>query len=74
MFTIQIEVDTPKGTPDKLPGKYKYAHIHDPNGGEPPSAEENYRQIKAEWQAEQEWQKAIQQALEDAMGDYFDKR
>lgn len=74
MFTVQIGTDILNSGLNRFPGKYKYAHIHDPNGGEPPSAEKNYRRIKSAWQAEQEWQRAIQQALEGAMGDYFNKR
>lgn len=62
----------------KFPDKYKYAHIIDPQGGEAPSAFENYKQAKEDFfsllESDPEWRELIQQELEDAMGDYFNKR
>lgn len=61
-----------------LPGKYKYAHIVDPKGGETPSAFENYKRAKKEFiamlEADRKWREAIQQELDRALSDYFDKR
>lgn len=61
-----------------LPDKYKYAHIVDPKGGEAPSAFENYKRAKEEFlamlEADQKWREAIQQELDRALSDYFDKR
>lgn len=61
-----------------LPGKYKYAHIVDPKGGKAPSAFENYKRTKQEFlamlEADQKWCEAIQQELDRALSDYFDKR
>lgn len=61
-----------------LPGKYKYAHIVDLKGGEAPSVFENYKRAKEEFismlEADRKWREAIQQELERALSDYFDKR
>ena len=58
--------------------KYKYAHIVDPMGGEAPSAFENYKCAKEEFaamlEADREWREAIQQELDRALSDYFEKR
>lgn len=58
--------------------KYKYANIIDPMGGEAPSAFENYKRAKEQFsamlEADREWREAIQQELDRAMNDYFDKR
>lgn len=62
----------------KIPDKNKYAHIIDPHGGEAPSAFENYKQAKEDFfsmlESDPEWRELIQQELEDAMSDYFNKR
>lgn len=62
----------------RLEDKYKYAHIVDPMGGEASSAFENYKRAKEEFsvmlEADWEWREAIQQELDRAMSDYFDKR
>ena len=62
----------------KRADKYKYANIIDPMGGKAPSAYDNYRRAKEEasamLEADREWHKAIQQELDLALSDYFDKR
>ena len=58
--------------------KYKYAHIIDPMGGEAPGAFENYKRAKEEFaamlEADRKWREAIQQELDRALSDYFEKR
>ena len=57
---------------------YKNAHIIDPMGGEAPRAFENYKRAKEEFvamlEADREWREAIQQELDRALSDYFEKR
>lgn len=47
-------------------------------GGEAPSAFENYKRAKEEFsamlEADRKWREAIQQELDRALSDYFEKR
>lgn len=74
--TIQKQENGVKNT--RPEDKYKYANIIDPMGGEAPNAFENYKRAKEEFvamlDADREWREAIQQELDRALSDYFDKR
>ena len=78
MLTITVQGLPYENSFDKLPGKYKYAHIVEPMGGEAPSAFENYKRAKEEFvamlEADRKWREAIQQELDRALSDYFEKR
>ena len=58
--------------------KHKYANIIDPMGGEAPSAFENYKRAKEKFsamlEADRKWREAVQEELDRALSDYFDKR
>ena len=74
--TIQKQENGVKNT--RLEDKYKYAHIIDPMGGEAPSAFENYKRAKEKFaailEADKKWREAVQEELDRALSDYFDKR
>lgn len=78
MLTITVQGLPYENRFDKLPGKNKYAHIVDQKDSGETAAFKNYKRAKEEFLAmletDRKWREAIQQELDRALSDYFNKR